>query len=178
MNILFTTTHMQTLKDLMEIAEKHNCKIRFNVGNNHSDDPNDMNFDYKWDIPQSVFNYIKDNKAFLSFFTECGGVTFELIECDEKGERTKTNYMTYAESSFWFYVNEDELPLELDKNFEEWYNHSDYGKWYGESTNKVFISGFKGVENYSAYRPEMALKFFGDMVCDYLSEPRIEGRVY
>ena len=178
MNILFTTTHMQTLKDLMEIAEKHNCKIRFNVGNNHFDDPNDMDFDYKWDIPESIFNYIKDNNAFSNFFIERSGVTFELIECDERGERAKTNYMTYSESSFWFTLDEDELPLKLDPKFEDWYNCNDYGEWCGESTNGVFISGFEGVQNYNAYRPEMALKFFGDMVCDYLGEPRIEGRIY
>ena len=39
------------------------------------------------------------------------------------------------------------------------------------------IKGFDGLEHPSVYREGMALKFFGDLVCDYLGEERIV-RVY
>jgi len=44
------------------------------------------------------------------------------------------------------------------------------------SDSPTIINGFGNetkVVDYRVYREGMALKFFGDLVCDYLEEPRI-----
>ena len=64
---------------------------------------------------------------------------------------------------------------------EEWirntltdeYIDKDEQYWSYETTDTV-VRGFDGVSTYiNVYREGMALKFFGDLVCDYLGEPRI-----
>ena len=39
--------------------------------------------------------------------------------------------------------------------------------------DETVIKGFNGLEHPNVYRAGMALKFFGDLVCDYLKEERI-----
>ena len=41
------------------------------------------------------------------------------------------------------------------------------------SFGETKVTGFPGQERPNVYREGMALKFFGDLVCDYLGEERI-----
>ena len=99
--------------------------------------------------------------------------------------------MTYIESSTYFLV---ERLSEFDFRFDEDTPSDELIEWlqlhdhlWGtevytihESHNPTIIHGFgneKRIEDFRCYRSGMAVKFFGDLVCDYLGEPRV-NRVY
>lgn len=71
-------------------------------------------------------------------------------------------------------VDEDELIQKLDKH-DEFLDFDEYTLNF--SSDATYIYGFgnkEPVKNHLVYRNGMALKYFGDYVCDYLGEPRIE----
>lgn len=77
---------------------------------------------------------------------------------------------------------DDDNPL--SKETEEFLEDNDYESSDDGGKRLLYVSfsetkikGFDKQEHPSVYREGMALKFFGDLVCDYLGEERIV-RVY
>ena len=192
----FTTVHMDTLVDLYEIAKKHDCAIRISIRDNQNeaawntgDECLNQMLDYFVEKKEIT---ILEKEAITGTFTALEGyafhdsVWFELVEKLQDGDY-KHHYMAYHQYSFGANVERDKIgwfdsdaPCLREKT-EEWirntltdeYIDKDEQYWSYETTDTV-VRGFDGVSTYiNVYREGMALKFFGDLVCDYLGEPRI-----
>lgn len=173
MNIGFYKAHTDTLRDLQNIAEKHNCYIQFGFDSNSGADiDEDLLEENGFDIEA-----LRD----LSLEHECyerQTIWFNLVE---KSDTTKYHSLSYTECNTYFWFDEDELcDCENEEFVEFMQNHHEYEGFIHKSDNYTLIMGF-GLETpkkcYLVYRSGMALKFFGDYVCDYLGEERID-RVY
>lgn len=180
MNVYFSSTHLQTLCDLKALAEKHGCFISFGVNNYDGFIGYEKFFDYSEDIIEEL----RDQGYFYTD-TEKGstsGFWFQLFD-PNNNERHYHN-LTY--SSGWQAVEyelnddvDDDNPL--SKEAEEFLEDNTYdcSDCYGEkrslyvSFDDTEVNGFEGQEHPNVYREGMALKFFGDLVCDYLGEERI-----
>lgn len=183
MNIDFCSSHMDTLADLKAIAEKHNCKIIFGFTSDYEQDI-DQELLLKKEFTQEFIDEMNCLMEITHSASTFHKVWFELFD---KNANTY-NTMAYMERSTFFTVKKepiyshDEQPSDklielLDKRDEMWDN-DEYT--INESDSPTVIYGFgntERVEDYRCYRSGMALKFFGDLVCDYLKEPRIH-RVY
>lgn len=183
MNVDFCTPHMETLADLMEIAKKHNCKISFGFLSS-SEQEIDEDIIKKHGFTDELFEEMKDKMEIQDSASSFDKLWFELYD-----ENTKSyNTMVYIESSTYFRVKRigefdfrfddetpsDELIAVLEEHDELW-DTDEYT--INEHHNPTIIRGFgnkERVEDYRVYRSGMALKFFGDLVCDYLNEPRIK----
>lgn len=173
MNIGFYKSHTDTLRDLQNIAEKHNCYIQFGFDSDSGSDIDEELLEKEgFDIEA-----LRD----LSLEHECyerQTIWFELVE---KSSTTKCHSLSYTECNTYFNFEEDELfgcENEEFVNFME--EHCDYGDFINIRDSYTIIRGF-GLERPKecdlVYRSGMALKFFGDYVCDYLGEERI-NRAY
>ena len=182
MNIDFCTSHMETLADLIKLAEKHNCKIHFGFSTS-SEREIDEDIINRIGLKDGLFEEMKDKMEIHDSASSFDRVWFELYD------KTADSYssMAYIESSTYFTVEklsewdfrfEEDTPSEelivwLEEHDELW----DLDKYtIHESHNPTIIHGFgnkERVEDFRVYRSGMALKFFGDLVCDYLNEPRI-----
>ena len=186
MIVNFYSSHMATLKDLMEIAEKHNCKISISFEANayrevHADDLESCG------IKADLAEYMEENIMMEQPLTQRDQIKFILYEKD----KDKYNTMVYREYSIAFdydEIDEDELESQTkrDKELKErlinYLDNKDeiYNGFVAESDCPTIIYGFgnrKPIKDYRVYREGMALKYFGDLVCDYLGEERI-NRVY
>ena len=178
MNIDFGVSHMETLSDLMRIAEKHNCRITFGFASSLEQEIDEdilKRYGFTDELIEEMKEKMTINNA-VSLFDE---VWFELYD-----QRNKTyNTMTFIESSTYFVLPKDDYYLingisedlenVLDEH-DEFYRPDEYVIHQGY--NPTIICGFgyeKRVEDFRVYRSGMALKYFGDLVCDYLKEPRI-----
>ena len=175
------STHLETLAQLQEIAKKHNCHINVSIGENHNLSLDDFTDCIDMLIQQNKITeniadkltqaFDIDNPIFLH-----DNVCFELIEHLEDGQ-WKYNQMVYNVYSMHFELSEnlwadidDELQERIDENCER--DYKNYYFYDDGAYTKVY--GFKGVETkVNVYREGMAVKNFGDLVCDYLHEPRI-----
>lgn len=183
MNIYFSSTHLQTLCNLKALAEKHGCSINFGV--NDFDDF--TGYEKFTDYSEAVIEELRDRGYFWTD-TEKGSATgswFELF--DPNNEKCHYHNLTYF--SGWQAVEyepdddiDDDNPL--SKEAEEFLGDNTYEECDYGGKNLLYVSfadteirGFEGQEHPSVYREGMALKFFGDLVCDYLGEERIT-RVY
>lgn len=186
MNIEFYSSHMETLADLMKLAEKHNCAIAFGVTSSNEDNI-DEDILKKHGFTDALLEEMKDKMEVINAASTFDKVWFEL-----RDKNTGTYHsMVYIESSTYVIVKRlDELDFrfpdeepsdDLIARLEESDQLLDYGAYtIHEQYNPTIINGFgneKRVEDFRVYRSGMALKFFGDLVCDYLREPRI-NRVY
>lgn len=180
MNIYFSSTHLQTLCDLKALAERHGCSINFGV--NVFD--NFTGYEKFTDYSESIIEELREQGYFWTD-TEKGSATgfwFQLY--DPNNEKCRYHLLTYF--SGWQAVEyelnddvDDDNPL--SKEAEEFLEDNTYDCWdcYGAkrllyaSFANTEIRGFEGQEHPSVYREGMALKFFGDLVCDYLGEERI-----
>lgn len=168
--------HMKTLMKLNEMALKHNCYITMGV-----DVINDANCNM--DVIQKVTNMsdgvredIANNLNIKSEHTSGYNYYFELIDMRENA-KTKHNILTYIATDTYFsydvndlgYFEEDVQEYFLDVDSEE---HGYISACNFDQT----IQGFAGVDTteINVYREGMLLKFFGDLVCDYLGEERIK----
>lgn len=183
MNIDFCNSHMETLADLMKIAEKHNCTITFGVtshGDREIDDDVLKKNGFKAELLTELYEKMEVKDAASTF----DKVWFQLHEKDTKTCHTMAfiENITYAivekidECHIW---SDDENPSdELIAKLEELDELLEIGVYtINQSYNPTIIYGFgnkEKVEDFRVYRPGMALKFFGDLVCDYLKEPRIQ----
>lgn len=186
MNIEFYSNHMDTLADLMKLAEKHNCTIAFGVT---SSNENDIDEDIlkKSGFTDALLEEMKDKMDVARAASTFDKVWFQLRDKNTG----MYHHMVYIESSTCVIVKRlaeldfrfpDEEPSDdLIARLEEYDQMLDYGEYtIHEHYNPTIINGFgneKRVEDYRVYRSGMALKYFGDLVCDYLGEPRID-RVY
>lgn len=177
MNIDFGTSHMETLADLMKIAEKHNCKITFGFASSHEPDI-DEEILKKHKFTDEDIEFMQINMTIETKESTFDKLWLELYD----GNKKTYNNLVYIESSTYLTVREEyspsdypseELRQKLEEN-DEMLDHEVYT--LALSHNPTIITGFgneKKIEDFRVYRSGMALKFFGDLVCDYLGEPRI-----
>jgi hypothetical protein len=184
MNISFCGNHMDTLADLMRLAEKHNCCIRFGFDAS-SEREIDKDILKKCGLTDALFQELEEQMTISDYQSTFSKVWFELYD---KTANT-TNILTYIQSSTYFSVekiSELEFRYEYPSNeLVEWLEENDECWEAGnyiihKAYDPTIIRGFgneKRVEDFRVYRSGMALKYFSDLVCDYLGEPRI-NRVY
>lgn len=170
MNIGFYKAHTYTLRDLQNIAEKHNCYIRFGFDNDSGSDIDEELLEKEgFDIEA-----LRDLRLEHEYY-ERQTIWFELVE------KSDIHSLSYTECNTYFNFKEYELAScenEEFVNFME--DYCEYEGFINIRDSHTTIRGF-GLERPKecdlVYRSEMALKFFGDYVCDYLGEERI-NRTY
>ncbi len=176
MNVYFSSTHLQTLCDLKALAEKHGCFIRFGVNQENSVD---VDFDKFDKATEKIIHELLNKGMFSQSVYNVTSMYFELFDNNNKTYHT----LTYNEGSQctsyeldWADELSDEAISFLEYNLVEWQTIDDiddtkltiYCRLDGTK-----IAGFPNQKHPSVYREGMALKFFGDLVCDYLGEERI-----
>lgn len=174
MNITFGQAHIRTLIKLQALAEKHNCSICF--GTNYSFDADADIEDFKPyfdDLTDEVIEDINDNLIKQRIDITSSHYWFELYDRNT----SKSNSLTYTETRGYAQYEgscdslEDKTEIFFENNGADW--SDDYIiHFYRDSQT---IQGFKDVDQMqiNVYREGMLLKFFGDLVCDYLGEERI-----
>lgn len=189
MNINFTSTHLETLCELKAIAEKHNCKINFGVQTidyNEVYGELDLEMLRHFGFTDSDIMYINDYMRINHHSELVETVWFELIE--KKADKTSIHQMSYGVNTIDLLIDRNNLGLYsqpdnesvIEKLEEHSLDYDNHDYVISESCDKTWVHGFgndKDIEDNRVYRFDMALKYFADLVCDYLGEPRIE-RVY
>ena len=179
MNINFATPHMETLSDLMKLAEKHNCKITFGFASSPEQEI-DEDILKKNGFTEELIEEMKEKMTIEDAVSSFDKLWFELYDKNNKTH----NSLVYIESGTHFTLPKynyyqihgvsEELENLLDEH-DEFYRADEYV--IHECHNPTIIHGFgnkEKIEDFRVYRSGMALKFFGDLVCDYLKEPRID----
>lgn len=190
MKVDFYSSHMETLRDLQNLAEKHGCKIHFGFysHNNEELDPDSL---YKYKVPKFVVNKlfledIMDTELSItnirSTFEE---IWFELY--DPNNEERHYHTMSYREYNDYFEVEPDynfdkwddknqKFIDWCDENQVDWNDEDD--KWiFNLTTSPTVINGFQYKKEHiddRVYREGMALHYFTELVCKYLKEPMIK----
>lgn len=187
MNIFFSTAHLQTLKELQEMAEKHNCTIKFGF-NNSSGKEIDFNILADCKVKKKIIDKLEQpflhNFSIKNEFYEVSSIWFELYDKNKK----TYNSLAYVEMYQFFDIEKDyDFDWEKEQLLDEFISESgeeselfDNNYHFRFRAAPTIINGFgyKNVHRDSrVYREGMALKFFSDLVCKYLKEPYIE-RVY
>ena len=180
MNVDFYAEHCDTLVELIQMAKKHNCNIKFGF---RSDSRAEVDEDllkskgFTDNMLKEFFDNVEANSEHYS--NEC--LWFELYDARDK---TYHN-LEYINANTFFYFDKDYSDDDLSEELIELLDELEYEGmgFINISDNKTKIFGFTEaskdtwVETNEVYRSGMALKFFGDYVCDYLGEERIV-RVY
>lgn len=181
MYIDFYNQHCETLCELIQMAKKHQCSIKFGF---RSDTGSDLDVDILLEngFTQELGEEFLDNIDVRDVNCNYNCIWFELYDTRDKTHHT----LEYSDNNVSFYfddtydsdiVSEDLINL-IDEVKSEYipgfiqlrgggtkiFNFSEESKDEWVQTNEVYRSG-------------MALKFFGDYVCDYLGEEKIV-RVY
>ena len=179
MNVHFTSTHINTICKLNEIAKKHNCKLYISTSSQNfiQDEALDYIFDYlrenDSELTEKLSDEIMEHFHFEDMFFTVDNVCFELLE------GFKSNSLTYFEYEMGFSYMEDSYGLiySLSNEAQEWVDDRLSDTYFYNNTDKSTIRGFNGIDtsDINVYREGIALKCFGDLVCDYLNEPRIEA---
>ena len=172
MNIRMSATHVKTLCKLKELAEKHDCEIR--VGMNSRNQVDTVDWDLIKKHTGSSDDVIDELQDVL--FTDGSIYQFEeyWFELYDKVKKTH-NILSYIEeqTSFCYQVDDED---DLSEAAHEWIElNIEYTGSYGCGRIYDNIYGFEGIDTsfVNVYREGMLLKFFGDLVCDYLGEERI-----
>ena len=177
MDVLFHSEHMKTLSDLQAMAEKHNCIIKFGFRTSSTTEFCECEHLIEKNVPPEVITAIEkcdiQLNGLLATF-DC--MWFELYDIEKK----KYNTMCYSENSVYFtaeeqYCWDDEPPEEVkDWLYDGCYEGGSYYV-YNEAPTVINGFGYEG-EHYDGrvYREGMALKFFADLVCEYLGEDYIQ----
>lgn len=172
MGITFGKPHMNTLNKLYEMANKHNCTISFGVDNIYEEA-------FDWELFAQVNNIndsevmqdLYDNLRLLHSATYGAKYWFELYDGNTK------KYHTFVYYDYTSYCNYDEPWDCSNKALRALENYSDYSHYLECRCEDTKLMGWEGLdtsEAYRCYRSGMCLKFFGDLVCDYLREERIK----
>lgn len=174
MTVDFYKSHIETLCELKELAYKHNCSIAFGVRN---DSNPELNFDDCDEIfPENILEDLKRCGDIVKGYRNATYLWFELYD------RNTCRYhnMTYVDGDyyieydrFYFEEVEEETQNWIEENVADWSDPTDDHLTFCKSFGYTKSSGFNGAETPNVYRSGMALKFFGDLVCDYLGEDRI-----
>lgn len=177
MNIYFGSSHLQTLCDLKTLAEKHNCLIHFGA---YQENTVDVTLEEFKGGTQEIIKELQ-NKG--SFSSGCHNVTtmwFELFDNTNKTHHTLSYCQGMEFIEYTLDILEDlsyEADSFLENNLVDWQSMTDDNLLISRSLDETRVTGFPEQERPCVYREGMALKYFGDLVCDYLKEPRIK-RVY
>lgn len=189
MNIIFSSTHMETLVNLQKLAEKHNCKISFACYSNTNKEEINSNIlrenGASEEIIEKLLNDWQYNLSVNNIENTDEHIWFQLYGPEGKKQY---NVMTYYENRTYFEV-------EFDHNFDE-DDNQDLVDWLEEhnvdwsddedkyiiclDTAPTTITGFGYEEehkDYRVYREGIALHYFTELVCDYFKEPMIK-RIY
>lgn len=180
MNVEFNSNHMATLIDLYNLAQKHNCVINFGTDSSFE---RELDYDIleKSGFSKSVIEELQnldDDEDITDKHTLVDKIWFELYN------KTDETYhsMAYIENTTFFSTSLDTYRIS-DELFETLCNHDIHG---GIDSGEYFINevycptviyGFgnkEKVQDFRCYRNGMALKFFVDLVCEYLNEPYIK----
>ena len=175
MSIYFGSPHIKTLIKLQELAQKHDCTISFGV--NVINDTDECDWDIlakQYNMSDSVREDLEDNLEITKSETTGYHYWFELRDHRDK-DKTIYNTLVYTDLNIYVsydYINTDNLSDESREWLED---NNDYEGYLGGYYDDTTIKGFKGVDtsDIGVYREGIALKYFGDLVCDYLGEERI-----
>ena len=186
MNVEFYSSHIDTLADLIKLAEKHNCSIHFGFDTSYEREL-DEDIVKMHGLTDALLQELYEKMTISDSASTFSKIWFELYDDNNKSYNT----MAYIESSTYFLVEKlgdfyfrfeedepsDELIAWLDEHDEMWGTEH---YTINESHNPTIIYGFENkerIKDYRCYRSGMALAYFSDLVCDYFKEPRI-NRVY
>lgn len=184
-----SSVHINTLSKLHEIAKKHNCIINLEVKTTQDDEIEDV---VEWlyefeEISEKVGKFIIRNTE-IQDKCNCFAQQFTLKLIDRRGEKEIYNCFTYAEIEAFidFGPFEYELDDDYGLNNDDWNDDledffeavKDGDSFYSFDVSDSHYVGWKGLNiasgDYDTYRNGMHIKFFGDLVCDYLGEERIK----
>lgn len=173
MNIQFFENHLKTIKDLQNIAEKHNCSIHFGFDSSCSSSIDEDIFKANKIHPIVFDDLTSDDVELKNVNCETSYAWFELYEKD----KDKYNVMRYVEKTLYFEI-ENFNDENVSEEFIDFYNNNQYEDmdFYELRTSPTIITGFgnkEQIKDYRCYRPGMCVKYFADLVCDYLGEERI-----
>lgn len=191
MKIDFYTSHMETLRDLQNLAEKHNCKIHFGF---YSDNNEELDYDdlRRHNVPKSIISKIINEDFMYNDYIEVNNIKSSFEDFWFELYDPNNNERHYHTMSYRCYSNYFEIApgYEFDKwddknqKFIDWCDehqvdwNSDSDKWiFNLTTSPTIINGFQYKKEHSdfrVYRDGMALNYFAELVCKYLKEPMIE----
>lgn len=180
MNISFYTAHMDTLCDLKQMAEKHNCRINFGFDTSSSEE---MDEDIL--IECGFKEELLGNLDSCSIEGTCSGwskVWFELYDKNNNSYHTLAylnSYCRFELELFDRYDCDEEFLEMLESHYD--IDECGHDRFYCNfSDAPTIIHGFNNegeVRDYRVYRSGMALSYFSDLVCEYLGEEKI-SRTY
>ena len=168
---------METLCELKVLAEKHSCRITFGVDSWTGVDPE---LDQFADYTSEIHEELNDKGELSNGIVDMLKFWFQLY--DPKNEERHYHYLEYSEGEHTITYEPypyEELSEEAErfiaKNRAEW---DDNGTFEDKAVLFTRLGGavmkcFDGLEKPNVYREGMLLKFFGDLVCDYLKEEKI-----
>ena len=189
MNVYLSSTHLDTLCKLKEIAAKHNCVISCGFQTD-SDDCFNADILKANDISPEIIKTLEtmyENNDLDDCKRNFEQTYFALHE-KASDDVTHTHTMYYNEEFLGFcikdytsliysYVDNDENQIDALEDFaqEMSANNDSVCPFFNFNYCPTIINGFGlgHVEDERVYRQGMALKYFADLVCDYLKEPRI-----
>lgn len=179
MDIYFGSVHLQTLCDLEKLANKHNCFIHFGVNQHNSEDVDiETDFSLSPEIMQELNE--KGNFDAEKMKYEATELWFQLFD-NNNNSYHRLMYIDGYERAVYTVDDLEKLSDEAEDVLES-ASGDDYGynpycdpdiRMLYRSFEETKITGFPNQKHPSIYREGMALKFFGDLVCDYLGEERI-----
>ena len=192
MNVYLSSTHIDTLCKLKEIAAKHNCTISCGfLADSDSDDYFDSTSILEAnDVSPEIIKILKtmyENNDLNDYKRNYRQTYFKLCE-KESDDVTHSHTLYYNEESLEFYIKDytsliysyvdnDENQVDALEDFalETSINNDSICPFFSFDNCPTIIEGFGlgHVEDERVYRQGMALKYFADLVCDYLKEPRI-----
>lgn len=168
--------HIKTLTKLYEMAKKHDCVIAMSI---EPISDSDVDFDIivdKGDMNEEIKEDIQENLELKDCNTSGYKYTFELID-KRDSQHYKYNTLTYFDISTSFKYAEF-LYRTLNEETQEWLddndNYDDNYIFYHSEDQRM--QGWEGIDTsfVNVYREGMLLKFFGDLVCEYLGEEKIQ----
>jgi len=169
MNLSWGSAHFSTLCKLVELARKHDCTIGLYTLNINENEIN------------GIPDYFKLSKKAEAVLIDSSNVRNPLhkycsvcLELQDNANHT-INQFIFSDESFQGKISCDyELELISDEIKRE-LGIQENGFFEIEQLDHTVINGFNGIKkNYGCYREGMVVEYFGDMVCDYLKEPRIK----
>lgn len=177
MNVEFTSAHLETLMELKQLAEKHECRINFGIDSWSGADPEFENFS---NYTSEIYDELYDKGSFSNGIIDVTKFWFQFYDPNNKDR--KYHYLEYSEGEqaiTYEQLSFEELSEEAENFIEE--NRADWceGSLIDDEVvlsarlGGTTVKGFEGLEHPNVYREGMVLKVFGDLVCDYLKEKRI-----
>lgn len=194
MYVVFTPTHLDTLCKLKEIAAKHNCTVSFGFSSTGDDDGFTTNILKANDVAPEIIEMLEalyENNDLNDCKLSHDQIYFKLSE--KTPTATHNHTLEYNEDYMHFsikdynclihdyinkkYDNENQLDMFEDFAKDISANNDDIYPFFSFDYCPTIINGFGlgHVEDERVYRQGMALKYFADLVCDYLNEPHIEA---